>query len=154
MPPSALMVLVLSVYIIIWTKFRKIKKQLENMKKENEETYEPPQVQFTQNFGLFTKMVNEKAPSLNTDEIKVLSIKLPTQLDYSDQVCFTVEQDFRRTRKVSIVKRLYKIGGDLKSVSYILVIVGLYVLTWLPLFTFYLHEGFSEDHQMKFSKVR
>ena len=150
------MVLVLSVYIIIWTKFRKIKKQLENMKKVNEETYEPSTVTFTQNFGIHTKKINETVPKLNTGEIKILSIKLKAHPDYSDQVCFTVEQDqdCRRKRRFSVVTSLYKIGRDLKSVSYILVIVGLYVLTWLPLFTFYLHEGFSKDHQMKFSKVR
>ena len=69
MLPKGLMVIVICIYTSIWIKFRKMKKQLEKMVKENEESYEPPVMQFKKNVNSFCRTkIDLVIPELNTKD--------------------------------------------------------------------------------------
>ena len=134
---------VIFVYAAMVIKFRQCRKRLEALQKmTHKDSFEMQGIKFQQQFWIIPK-------SLRNNEIPGLVPKTVTLVGYKDNVTAfgneKVEKSMQR-RSSSVVKRFSILVSHARAVTYVFVIVSVYLATWTPFFVFCLYKSITRMH--------
>ena len=128
-----LLFIVFLVYGAILVRFRNSKKKLKELKKEQDKYVSPRNVKFYRKYQIFSKRIQSK----NIEKSNGIFI-------LRTQICGKyTEGDFNiKRRSSSILRGLNVLVSHVRAATYVLVIVTVYLVTWMPFFIFCIHKSF------------
>ena len=125
--------IVFLVYGAILDKFGKSKKKLKTLKKEQDKQFSPRSVKFYKKYLIFSQRVQSE----NIEKSNGIVI-IPTQ---SCGISTEGKAHFKR-RSSSVLRGLHVLVSHIRAATYVLVIVTVYLVTWMPFFIFCIYKSF------------
>ena len=127
------------IYGVIYSRFRKLRKKLEKLKKSTDECNTTSKLSFHQKVGIFTKVLRPDIPGIQNEQIQTIEIKglACGQEGISEEKI--VRQ--RKRHPSAVLKNLTILASHTRAAKYFLVIVSTLVFTWTPFMSFSLYDS-------------